>query len=83
MNPPIHYVSDTRRFGHTYIHASIRRDYAAGIPCTLDGVPCLLTWAGYGRSLLSKRGHKYKAYLNYSDSGKPVPTKQLSRVALA
>lgn len=75
------YVRDTRRFGHTYIHAAVRRAIHGwqGIEGTLNGEPIVATFCGYGRSLQGG-GHKYKAHLRYVSSGKPVPSKLIGFV---
>lgn len=77
----IPYVKETRRFGVTYIHAAVRKAVHGwqGVQGTLDGKPVTATFCGYGRSLQSG-GHKYKAHLRYAESGKPVRTKDFSRV---
>jgi len=71
------YVRATRRYGHTYVHANIRLAINGwqGIEGDLNGERVVATYGGYGRSLTTKRGHKYKAYLRYLASGKPVPSK--------
>jgi len=76
------YVKETRRFGVTYVHSSVRSAVRGwdGLCGTLEGRPVRATYCGWGRSLQSKRGHKYKAHLRYEDSGKPVPTKLINQV---
>jgi hypothetical protein len=75
------YIRETRKFGHTYIHASIRREFFSfiGIPVEVDGRKARLTWAGFGRSL-QVGGHKYKAHLNWEDNGRPVPSKLIGKI---
>ena len=65
------YVKQTRRFGSCYVRVGDRPNFG-----TLDGIT--YSYRSYGRSL-QNGGHKYKAYANYSDTGKPVPTKLLPR----
>ena len=75
------YVCQTRRFGHTYIHASIRAsiDGWQGVEGTLNGERVIATYSSYGRSLQSG-GHKYKAHVKYIATGKPVPSKLISSI---
>jgi hypothetical protein len=77
----IPYVTQTRRFGSTYVHAAVRQAVHGwqGIQGTLDGEPVTATFCGYGRSLQGG-GHKYKAHLRFVKSGKPVRSKDFSRV---
>lgn len=87
MNPSeylpnlIGYVIDTRYFGQTYVHVNVRRSAFRfdGILGEVNGRQVRLTWTGWGRSLQSG-GHKYKAHANYTDTGKPVPTKLLRAI---
>ena len=74
------YVLDTRRFGVTYIHADLRNAHFGwkGIEVVIDGKTAVIKWSGYGRSL-NAGGHKYKAYCNWAEDGRPVPTKRLAR----
>lgn len=72
------YVIQTRRYGHVYVHAGVRRAVAGWQGVTVQGVK--FTFRGFGRSL-QKGGHKYKAHANYEDTGKPVPTKALREMA--
>ena len=65
------YVLQTRRYGSCYVKVSDRANFG-----TIDGVT--YSFRSYGRSL-QNGGHKYKAYANYADTGKPVPTKLLLR----
>lgn len=78
----IPYVIETRRYGVTYIHAPVRSAVTSyvGATGTLHGRPVRATWCGWGRSLQTARGHKYKAHLRYADDGRPVPTKLISNV---
>jgi hypothetical protein len=75
------YVWDTRAFGATYVHSGVRRLHAGyeGINVLVNGELAIVTWGGYGRSLESAKGHKYKAWINYPN-GRPVPSKLLSKV---
>ena len=65
------YVRQTRRYGSCYVKVGDRPDFG-----TIDGIT--YSYTSWGRSL-QNGGHKYKAYANYADTGKPVPTKLLSR----
>jgi hypothetical protein len=90
MNTPtihnmIRYVWDTRQFGVTYVHAAIRHAVQPwqGLLGTLDGRTVRATYGSWGRSLQSRRGHKFKAWLRFEDTGKPVPTSRLQDVQIA
>ena len=78
----IPYVLETRRFGHTYVHAAVRKAIHGweGIEGTLNGERVVATFCGWGRSLQTPKGHKYKAHLRFVASGKPVPSKLLGSV---
>ncbi len=80
----IGYVIDTRKFGHTYIHAYIRNAFPGydGIVGKLGDREVKLTYEGYGRSLQAG-GHKYKAHCRFVDTGKPVPSKDLLSIQAA
>jgi hypothetical protein len=75
------YVTQTRRFGSTYIHANIRAAVSGwqGVTGALNGEPVVATYSGYGRSLQGG-GHKYKAHCRYVASGKPVPSKLIASI---
>jgi hypothetical protein len=76
------YVKQTRRFGQTYIHAAVRKAIFGwqGVEGTLNGERVVATFCGWGRSLQTKKGHKYKAHLRYVATGKPVPSKLICSV---
>lgn len=76
------YVRETRRYGATYIHAAVRKAIFGweGIEGELNGEKVVATFCGWGRSLQSPKGHKYKAHLRYVESGKPVPSKLISSI---
>lgn len=59
------YVRETVHYGHTYIHSTIRKMAFGweGIACKIDGREGRVTWEGWGRSLQTKQGHKYKAFV--------------------
>lgn len=61
-------VLQTRKYGHTYVHVSMRR--FGGIE--IDGINFYIS--GFGRSLQSG-GHKYKVHA--TRDGKPVSSKEL------
>ena len=73
------YVRETRRYGQTYVHAAVRCEVPGyeGMVGEIDGRAVKITYSGWGRSLQSKRGHKYKAHARFVDTDKPVPTKLL------
>jgi hypothetical protein len=52
-------ISDTKRYGHTYVHVGMR----GGI--TADGVRYYV--GGFGRSLEHKTGHKYKVSKHFEE----------------
>jgi hypothetical protein len=76
------YIFETRRYGHTYIHAAVRRSTLSwkGYTGMLDGEIVRATYCGWGRSLQTQNGHKYKAHLRYERTGKPVPSKRIHEV---
>lgn len=66
----------TRKFGHTYVHAGARHSPGFAFRAfEHDGM--VFSYCGWGRSLTTSRGHKYKVHARYADSGKPVPSKVL------
>lgn len=75
------YVTQTRRYGSTYVHAAVRNAVHGwqGVEGTLNGERVVATYGSYGRSLVVG-GHKYKAYCRYVASGKPVPSKLISSI---
>ena len=78
----IPYVKDTRRFGYTYVHSAVRKAIHGweGIEGTLNGERVVATFCGWGRSLQTPKGHKYKAHCRYVASGKPVPSKLIASI---
>ncbi len=78
----IGYVKETRYYGHTYIHANVRREVLGwkGVEGEIEGRKFVVTYTGWGRSLQSPRGHKYKAHARWADTDKPVPTKVLEAI---
>jgi len=75
------YVRETRQYGHTYVHARIRKATHGwqGVEGTLNGERVAATFCGYGRSLAAG-GHKYKAHCRYVVNGKPVPSKLINSI---
>jgi hypothetical protein len=71
------YVLQTRRFGHTYVHAAVRMAVDFNWHHKVGDV--VFSINGYGRSLQGG-GHKYKVHARY-DNGKPVPSKVLKSIA--
>lgn len=76
------YIWETRAFGATYVHSGVRAVHAGyeGINVLVNGELAIVTWGGYGRSLQTAKGHKYKAWINYLSNGRPVPSKLLPKV---
>jgi hypothetical protein len=74
-------VAQTRRYGSTYVKAAVRADVMGwkGASGHVNGREVKITFSGYGRSL-QVGGHRYKAYANFADTGKPVPTTQLHTI---
>jgi len=74
-------VADTRNYGSTYVKAAVRNNVMGwkGVYGHVNGREVKMTFSGYGRSL-QVGGHKYKAYANFADTGKPVPTVQLHMI---
>ena len=71
----INLTLQTRRFGHTYVHAGTRA--AAELPFrAFEHNGIRFSFCGWGRSLTTG-GHKYKVHARYTDTDKPVPTKVL------
>ena len=73
----IKYVKQSRHFGSTYVHVR-NRDSTYGIQ---DGREVIIFATSYGRSL-AFGGHKYKAYANYLDTGKSVPSPRLDEIII-
>ena len=75
------YVTQTRRYGSTYVHAGIRKAIHGwqGVEGVLNGERVIATYSGYGRSL-AVGGHKYKAHLRFVATGKPVASKFISSI---
>jgi len=75
------YVTQTRRFGSTYVHAGVRAAVTGwqGVEGSLNGERVVATYSGYGRSLQGG-GHKYKAHCRYVATGKPVPSKLIGAI---
>ena len=67
-------VRQTRRFGHTYVHAAARQTVLGWKGITIDGIR--YTYCGYGRSV-QYGGHKYKVHATNPETGKPVLSKNL------
>lgn len=68
-------VKQTRSFGSTYVHAAARQSVMGWQGVTIDGIK--YTYRSYGRSMQAG-GHKYKVHAHYTETGKPVPTKDLA-----
>ena len=66
------YVARSRQYGYVYVRVANRQDTTG----TVKGRDVVLSCSGFGRSLQAG-GHKYKAYANYRDNGKPVASKDL------
>jgi hypothetical protein len=65
---------NTRRYGHTYVHAAARASAFGYLAFEHDDIT--FSYRGWGRSL-NTGGHKYKVHATYAESGKPVPSKVL------
>jgi len=76
------YVKETRCFGQTYIHSAVRKAIFGwqGVEGELNGERVIATFCGWGRSLQTPRGHKYKAHLRFVATGKPVPSKLMNSI---
>jgi hypothetical protein len=75
----IGYVTSTRKFGQTYVHAPVRhasRFCFDVVPARIGDRAVRLSYSSWGRSWQGG-GHKYKAHANWSDTGNPVPSKML------
>lgn len=70
-------VLDTRTYGVTYVHTSMRNNYAYA--CVHVFKDITFTYRGYGKSLIGG-GHKYKAYAHRGS--KPVPTKEIKAMLM-
>lgn len=70
-------VLETRKFGHTYVHAAHRFHLSTDSIQTCGEI--VFSYGGYGRSLQAG-GNKYKAYAHYIYNKKPVPTKMLRSI---
>lgn len=77
-------VCETRKFGHTYVKAAVRKEVTGydGITARIGDREVKITFEGYGRSL-AYGGHKYKANARFSDTGKPVPSKDIRNIQAA
>lgn len=69
----------TRRYGHTYVHSAARATVSSWDGATIDGI--YYSYTGWGKSLQSTRGHKYKVHARRD--GKPVPTAELKTLTAA
>lgn len=65
----------TRRYGHTYVHAGARAEADFAFRAHQHG-DITFSFTGWGRSLTTRKGHKYKVHARYAD-GRPVPSKVL------
>ena len=73
----------TRTHGHCYVHAGARAESEApfrAFLATHGGRDVRFSFCGWGRSLTTRKGHKYKVHVRYVDTGKPVPTKALAEL---
>lgn len=75
LNYWIALVVQTRRCGHTYVHAGARASAPFSFRAFEHG-DIVFSFTGWGRSLQGG-GHKYKVHARHSDTGKPVPSKIL------
>lgn len=65
----------TRRYGHTYVHSGARAQ-SHGFRAFEHG-NILFSFTGWGRSLTTSKGHKYKVHARDAETGKPVAAKIL------
>lgn len=69
----------TRTYGHTYVHALARKIAPfAHQACKHEGIR--FSYSGYGRSLTTAKGHKYKVHARYAATGAPVPSRVLKSI---
>jgi hypothetical protein len=70
-------ANQTRRFGQCYVHANARRscDRFDLATATHAGREVRFMFCHWGRS-----ANKFKVYTNYTDTGKPVPSKFLAEI---
>lgn len=73
----------TRRYGHTYVHAGARGKSWAAFTARHGDREVVFSYAGWGRSLTTSKGHKYKVHARYADDDKPVPSKALGFLTAA
>jgi hypothetical protein len=76
-------VNQTRRYGQCYVHSRARSE--ADFPFRAfeadhNGRKVVYSFTGWGRSLQTSKGHKYKVHVRYADDGKPVPSKHLTNL---
>ena len=79
-------VNQTRRFGHCYVHAGARHSPGFAFHCFTarqGDREVLFSYTGWGRSLTTRKGHKYKVHARYADDFKPVPSKHLAELVAA
>lgn len=67
-------VLQTRSYGHTYVHSGARKSAPFAFRA-FEHNGIVFSYSGYGRSLQTARGHKYKVHARRD--GKPVPTREL------
>ena len=66
------YVRASRRYGQTYVRNWVRSEVPVCFIAHLGVRSVRIHFTKWGRSR-----NKFKAYANFVDSGKPVPTKYL------
>ena len=69
----------TRQWGHTYVHTGARSQAPFAFRA-FEHNGITFSFCSWGRSLTTAKGHKYKVYARYADSGKPVPAKVLKNL---
>lgn len=69
-------VLQTRRFGHAYVHVGARHSPGFASRAFEHG-NIVFSYTGFGRSLTTRKGHKYKVYARCAETNKPVPSKVL------
>lgn len=76
-------VNQTRRYGNCYVHAGAREEALSpsrAFAANHGDREVLFSFCSWGRSLTTRKGHKYKVHARYVDTGKPVPTKSLAEL---
>ncbi len=65
----------TRQFGHAYVHSGARAQSFGHRAFEHGNI--VFSYTGWGRSLATRKGHKYKVHARDAETGKPVSSKVL------